>query len=80
MIILQHGEHGAVPLLVDLLQETNSLLLYIHLRCVGSFPTMREGVKLLLEEGYLLSRSLIKLGEYAKRFTLAAAWRVAMST
>ncbi len=63
-IIFQHSQHGAVPLLVELLQEPSCLLLLIHLRCAGGFPTTQEGVELFLEEGDLLSRPLFNINKH----------------
>ncbi len=39
MICFDHGQYRAVPLLVELLQESNGSLLFTPLRCAGSFPT-----------------------------------------
>ena len=44
-------------------KNQSRLLILIHRRCAGGFPTTRAGAKLCLEVDDLLSRSLFKLAE-----------------
>jgi hypothetical protein len=48
-IVLEHGQHGAVLLLVELLEKPNGLLLLIPFGWAAGVPTSHERVELLFK-------------------------------
>jgi hypothetical protein len=48
-IVLERGQHGAVSLLLELLEEPYGLLLLIHVGRAAGFPTSHQCVELLFK-------------------------------